>query len=133
PNTRRLLVEAGFAYHMDDYSDDQPFWDAAAGKPIVVVPYALDSNDMKFWTAPALTPRQWLDYAVASLDVLDREGATAPRMMSLGVPLRIIGRPGRIGTLDGFIQHVRRHADVWIATRLAIAQAFAAQVPPPAA
>ena len=133
PNTRRLLIEAGFSYHMDDYSDDQPFWDASAGKPIVVLPYALDSNDMKFWSAPALTPRQWLDYAIDTFDVLYREGAAAPRMMSLGVHLRIIGRPGRIGALEGFIRHVRRHPDVWIATRLAIAKTFAAQVPPPAA
>ncbi|MEZ5661494.1 MAG: polysaccharide deacetylase family protein, partial [Burkholderiaceae bacterium] len=55
-HTRRLLVEAGFKYHMDDYSDDRPFWSQTEAGPIVVLPYALDSNDMKFWTAPALTP-----------------------------------------------------------------------------
>ena len=68
--TRRLLIEEGFAYHMDDYSGDVPFWDRATvpGKPIAIVPYQLDSNDMKMWTDPALTPHQWLDYAKANLD-----------------------------------------------------------------
>jgi peptidoglycan/xylan/chitin deacetylase (PgdA/CDA1 family) len=64
-NTRRLLVEAGFDYHMDDYSGDVPFWDKATvpDKPIVIVPYQLDNNDMKMWTGPAMTPEQWLAYA----------------------------------------------------------------------
>lgn len=62
-NTRRLLVEAGFEYHMDDYSDDVPFWDTVDGKPILIMPYTVDSNDMKMWTAPAYTPEQWYRYA----------------------------------------------------------------------
>ena len=74
PRTRRLLVEAGFEYHMDDYSDDVPRWDmvetAAGHKPIVIVPYALDTNDMKFWLAPGYTPQQWLDYAIDTFDRL---------------------------------------------------------------
>ena len=130
PNTRRLLVEEGFTYHMDDYSDDQPFWDHVDGKPILVVPYALDSNDMKMWTAPALTPAEWLQYAIDTFDWLYREGAEAPRMMSLGVHLRIIGRPGRIGYFERFIQHVRQHDRVWIATRQAIAEYWGAHCPP---
>jgi allantoinase len=130
PNTRRLLVEEGFTYHMDDYSDDRPFWDYVDGRPILVVPYTLDSNDMKLWTAPALTPTEWLQYAIDTFDWLYREGAEAPRMMSLGVHLRIIGRPGRIGYFERFIQHVRRHDRVWIATRQAIAEHWAAHCPP---
>ncbi len=136
--TRRLLVEAGFLYHMDDYSDDRPFWDVVeveggARKPIVILPYALDSNDMKFWLAPALTARDWLQYATDSFDWLlaeaDRDGA---RYMSLGLHLRIIGRPGRIGALQGFLDHVeRRRGDIWIATREEIARAFASAVPAP--
>ena len=106
-NTRRLLVEQGFTYHMDDYSDDLPFWDVVDGRPILVIPYALDSNDMKFWTAPSLTPEQWLAYAVETFDVLYGEGATDPKMMSLGVHLRIIGRPGRIRAFERFVQHVK--------------------------
>ena len=130
PSTRRLLIEEGFTYHMDDYSDDRPFWDYVDGKPIVIVPYALDSNDMKMWTAPAFTPADWLRYAVDTFDWLYAEGESEPRMMSLGVHLRIIGRPGRIGYLERFIRHVERHERVWIATRKAIADHWAAQDPP---
>jgi peptidoglycan/xylan/chitin deacetylase (PgdA/CDA1 family) len=131
-NTRRLLVEAGFEYHMDDYSDDQPFWDTSHERPILVMPYALDTNDMKMWAHPAYTPRQWLEYAIDTFDVLYREGAAAPRMMSLGLHLRIIGRPGRIGALQRFLAHVRGHASVWVATRAAIAVRWRAVSPPPA-
>lgn len=133
--TRRLLAEAGYRYHMDDYSDDVPRWDvvetAAGPKPIVIVPYALDTNDMKFWLAPGYTPGQWLDYAVETFDRLYDEGAEAPRMMSLGLHLRIIGRPGRIGALERLIAHVRSRPGVWCASRLEIAEAFAAAVPAP--
>ncbi len=124
-NTRRLLVEQGFTYHMDDYSDDLPFWDQVDGKPILILPYALDSNDMKMWTQPALTPAQWLDYAVDTFDWLYGEGTEAPKMMSLGVHLRIIGRPGRIGYLEKFIRHVKARPRVWIATRKQIADHWA--------
>lgn len=129
PNTRRLLVEQGFTYHMDDFSDDVPFWDVVGGKAIVVVPYALDTNDMKFWTAPALTPEQWLAYAIETFEVLYDEGDTQPKMMSLGVHLRIIGRPGRIRALERFIEHVRSRSRVWIATRHEIATWWAANHP----
>ena len=130
-NTRRLLIEEGFGYHMDDYSDDQPFWDAVDGKPILILPYAMDSNDMKMWTAPALTPRQWLEYAIDSFDWLHREAAGgAARMMSLGVHLRIIGRPGRIGMLDAFIRHVKRHEGAWFASRAEIAERWRTANPP---
>ncbi len=133
--TRRLLAEAGFLYHMDDFSDDVPRWDVVetdkGPRPIVIVPYALDTNDMKFWLAPGYTPQQWLDYAVDTFDRLYAEGADQPVMMSLGLHLRIIGRPGRIGALERFIAHVQAHPGVWCATRLQIAQAFAAAVPAP--
>ncbi|WP_029075977.1 polysaccharide deacetylase family protein [Kaistia adipata] len=133
--TRRLLAEAGFAYHMDDFSDDVPRWDVvetdAGPKPIVIVPYALDTNDMKFWTAPSYTPQDWLDYAIATFDQLYEEGADGPKMMSLGLHLRIIGRPGRIGVLEKFIQYVKSQPDVWCATRLDIARHFAASIPAP--
>lgn len=129
PNTRRLLAEEGFRYHMDDYSDDQPFWDANGGKPIVIVPYALDTNDMKFWTDPALSTEQWLQYAIDSFEWLYDEGRHAPRMMSIGLHLRIIGRPGRIGAFEKFLRHVSHKPNVWITTRLAIAEHFAQSVP----
>lgn len=131
-NTRRLLIEAGFAYHMDDYSGDVPFWDreSVPGRPIVILPYQLDTNDMKMWTDPAYAPADWLDYARRSFDQLYREGAEGnPKMMSLGLHLRIIGRPGRIWAFEEFLRHVRRHDDVWIATRAEIADHFARAVP----
>jgi len=130
-HTRRLLREAGFVYHMDDFSDDLPFWADAGGQPIVVVPYALDSNDMKMWNAPSLTPDHWLKYALDSFDWLYQEAEAESRMMSLGVHLRIIGRPGRIGALQSFLEHVTAKPDVWIATRLAIAEHFKTQNPSP--
>lgn len=127
-NTRRLLSEAGFEYHMDDYSGDIPYWDrdTVPGKPMVIMPYQLDTNDMKMWTDPAMTPNQWLDYAVRCFDQLYAEGEEGnPKMMSLGLHLRIIGRPGRIWALEEFFRHVRSKSDVWVTTRRAIAQHFA--------
>ncbi len=129
PNTRRLLVEENFLYHMDDYSDDLPFWSSEGDKPIIIMPYAIDTNDMKLWTAPAYTPADWLQYAIDTFDCLYREGETAPKMMSLGLHLRVIGRPGRFGYLERFIEHVRKHDGVWIATRREIAAHFAVERP----
>ena len=140
--TRRLLQEEGFTYHMDDYSADTPFWAAVPGsdRPMVIVPYALDSNDMKMWVAPAYTPDLWLKYACDTFDVLLAEGRdantntnthTAPRMMSLGLHLRIIGRPGRIWALQRFLEHVGQASGVWVTTRRAIAEHFAAEVAAP--
>ena len=135
--TRRMLVEQGYRYHMDDYSDDFPFWDRVdmgdgTFRPMVILPYAVDSNDMKFWLAPAFTPQMWFEYARETFNWLleesKREGA---RMMSLGLHLRIIGRPGRIDALRKFLDHVLAHDDVWVATREQIADHFAANVPAP--
>jgi len=132
-NTRRLLQEAGCVYHMDDYSADAPFWGEVEGsaKPMVIVPYQLDTNDMKMWLAPGYLPSQWLEYAIDSFDRLHREGAQRPLLMSLGLHLRIIGRPGRIGALEKFLAHVSATRGVWVASRLQIAQHFAAEVPAP--
>lgn len=127
-NTRRLLIEEGFDYHMDDYSGDIPFWDRSTvpGRPIAIVPYQLDDNDMKMWTDPAYTPANWLDYAKTCFDQLYREGMEGnPKMMSLGLHLRIIGRPGRIWAFEAFLKHVRAHDGVWITTRREIAQHLA--------
>ncbi len=133
--TRRLLAEAGFFYHMDDFSDDVPRWTMVetthGPKAMVIVPYALDTNDMKFWLDPGFTPQAWLDYAIDTFDRLYEEGADRPVMMSLGLHLRIIGRPGRIGALEKFIAYVQSKPDVWSAPRLDIARAFAAAVPAP--
>ena len=121
-NTARLLAEAGFSYHMDDYSDDKPFWQRQGDTSILVLPYAVDTNDMKLWTTPAYSPSDWLQYAVDTFDCLYEEGRTQPRMMSLGLHLRVIGRPGRIGALKQFLEHVRSQQAVWLARRIDIAR-----------
>ncbi|MCB1623104.1 MAG: polysaccharide deacetylase family protein, partial [Pseudomonadales bacterium] len=121
-HTRQLLAEAGFLYHMDDYSRDEPWVDRSVAPHMLVLPYALDSNDMKLWSSPALTPAAWFEYAKDSFDWLYAEAARRERlMMSLGVHLRIIGRPGRIGAYESFLRYAASMRDVWIATRQEIA------------
>jgi allantoinase len=134
--TRRILLEQGYSYHMDDYSDDFPYWsmtemEDGSTRPMVVLPYAIDSNDMKFWLAPAFTPDMWLEYAKRTFNWLYHESKSdGARMMSLGLHLRIIGRPGRIDAFRQFLAHVGAHSDVWVATREDIAAHFAHTVPP---
>lgn len=112
-NTRRLLIEEGFRYHMDDYSDDLPFKDTETvpGKAITVIPYALDTNDMKMWTDPAYTPDMWAKYCIDSIDWMLREGRETPKLLSIGLHLRIIGRPGRMAALERVLEHVRRQGE----------------------
>jgi peptidoglycan/xylan/chitin deacetylase (PgdA/CDA1 family) len=122
-NTRALLAELGYTYHMDDYSGDVPYF--ASDQPhMVVVPYQLDTNDMKMWLNAAYTPDMWLKYAKDTFDTLYEEGGSTPRMMSVGLHLRIIGRPGRIWALAAFLKHVTTRQGVWIATREQIAERF---------
>ena len=126
-NTRRLLIEEGFRYHMDDYSDDLPFVDAETvpGRAITVMPYALDTNDMKMWTDPAYTPDMWAKYVCDSIDWMLREGRNRPKMLSVGLHLRIVGRPGRMAALERILDHVRRAGDaVWVAPRAEICERF---------
>ncbi|MGI9332825.1 MAG: polysaccharide deacetylase family protein [Gammaproteobacteria bacterium] len=130
-HTKSLLAEAGFRYHMDDYSQDLPFWESGLPASLLCVPYALDSNDMKLWTAPALTPADWLRYATDTFDWLYEEGRESPKMMSLGLHLRVIGRPGRIGYLQKFLDHVNRREEVWVARRIDIAERFECTHPAP--
>jgi peptidoglycan/xylan/chitin deacetylase (PgdA/CDA1 family) len=131
-NTRRLLAEEGFLYHMDDYGDDEPSWDCSHSRPIVVMPYQVDNNDMKMWAEPSYTPDQWLKYALDNLQWSLKEGEHEVNMMSLGLHLRIIGRPGRIWALEKFLSHVQdlngQCAGIWVATRAQIARHFAQHV-----
>jgi peptidoglycan/xylan/chitin deacetylase (PgdA/CDA1 family) len=124
PNTRRLVVEeGGFLYDADDYSDDLPFWDTVGGKKQLVVPYTLDSNDMRFATPQGFnTGEQFFTYLRDAFDTLYEEGKTAPKMMSVGLHCRLVGRPGRIAGLERFLKHVRQHNDVWICRRIDIAR-----------
>jgi len=135
--TRRILADEGYTYHMDDYSGDFPYWDqvslsGGSKKSMVILPYAIDSNDMKFWLSPSFTPDMWLDYAKRSFDWLLAEAFTqGARMMSLGLHLRIIGRPGRIGAFQDFLSYVKAHDNVWVTTRENIANHFSENVSPP--
>jgi peptidoglycan/xylan/chitin deacetylase (PgdA/CDA1 family) len=133
-NTRRLVQEAGCLYHMDDYSRDTPFWGDVAGskKKMIILPYQLDTNDMKMWLAPGYLPSHWLEYAVDTLDQMHKEASakvrTTPIMMSYGLHLRIVGRPGRIGYLEKFLKYASQKSGVWFARRVDIAKHFQANV-----
>ena len=132
PRTRQLVVEhGGFLYDADSYADDLPYWVSGAGTSHLVVPYTLDTNDMRCATPQGFNSgEQFYAYLRDAFDVLYREGVEgAPKMLSVGLHLRIIGRPGRIWALEKFLRHVGNHPDVWIASRLDIARRFAACVP----
>ncbi|MDE2134395.1 MAG: allantoinase PuuE [Alphaproteobacteria bacterium] len=124
PNTRRLVVEhGGFLYDADDYNDELPFWVREGGKPHLVVPYTLDANDMRFATAQGFNSGdQFFAYLKDSFDVLYAEGATAPKMMSVGLHCRLAGRPGRFAALARFVKYAQGHKDVWFCRRVDIAQ-----------
>ena len=120
PNTRRLVVEnGGFLYDADDYNDDLPWYDTRHGKPQLVVPYTLDANDMRFASAQGFNSGdQFLAYLKDAFDVLYAEGN---RMMSVGLHCRLIGRPGRLKSLERFLKYVRGKK-VWFARRIEIAR-----------
>ena len=108
PNTRRLLMEEGGSYDSDAYNDDLPFVVGEPDKPHVVLPYAFDTNDMQFLNTNRFArPADFVDYVLDAFDALRREGAHAPKMMSVGLHLRIIGRPGRIGALERILAAMR--------------------------
>ncbi|MCF8579363.1 allantoinase PuuE [Enterobacter ludwigii] len=128
PNTRQLVVEhGGFDYDSDYYGDDLPFWTEVAcsdgtRKPHLIVPYTLDANDMRFATAQGFnTAEQFYTYLKDSFDVLYEEGENAPKMMSIGMHCRLLGRPGRFRALQRFLDYVQQHERVWVCTRQQIA------------
>nr|WP_209877008.1 allantoinase PuuE [Azospirillum soli] len=131
PNTWRLVSEeSGFVYNADSYADDLPYWDDVYGRPQLIVPYTLDANDMRFATNQGFnTGEQFFTYLKDSFDVLYAEGADQPKMMSVGLHCRLVGRPGRAAALARFLDYVRGHDKVWVATRLAIAQHWMAEHP----
>jgi allantoinase len=133
PNTRRLVAEhGGFVYDADYYGDDLPFWTAVetstgALKPHLIVPYTLDTNDMRFAAAQGFNSgTQFYDYLKDAFDVLYREGdplgLDRPKMLSIGMHCRIIGRPARAAALERFLDYVHSHHKVWIARRIDIAR-----------
>jgi putative urate catabolism protein len=135
PNTRRLVVEhGGFVYDADSYADDLPYWTDVetrdGTKPQLVVPYTLDTNDMRFATAQGFhTGEQFLTYCRDAFDVLHAEGEHAPKMLSIGLHCRIVGRPARTAALARFLDYVQQHEDVWVARRIDIARHWIAAHP----
>ena len=130
PNTRRLAAaEGGFLYDADDYSDDLPFWTTPNGKPHLIVPYTLEANDMRFSGGGFNTGEQFYSYLKDAFDVLYAEGETAPKMMSVGLHCRIVGRPGKMAGLERFIKYALGHKDVWFCRRVEIARHWAARHP----
>ena len=130
PNTRRLVESLGdFLYDADDYSDDLPFWDEVAGRPHLIVPYTLETNDMRFPGTGLNTGEQFYSYLKDTFDVFYAEGETAPKMMSVGLHCRIVGRPGKMAGLERFIKYALGHKDVWFCRRVEIARHWRARHP----
>jgi putative urate catabolism protein len=124
PNTRRLVAEhGGFLYDADDYNDDLPYWALVEGKAQLIVPYTLDANDMRFAAVQGFNSGdQFFTYLKDSFDVLYAEGAETPRMMSVGLHCRLVGRPGRMAALERFIDYAKGHEAVWFCRRVEIAR-----------
>jgi peptidoglycan/xylan/chitin deacetylase (PgdA/CDA1 family) len=123
-NTIRLLMEAGgFLYLCDSYADDLPYWIKGRKNPQLIIPYTLDANDMRFVNPQGFGGGdQFFTYLKDSFDVLYAEGATSPKMMSVGLHCRLVGRPGRAAALMRFLDYVQMHDRVWVPTRLEIAE-----------
>jgi len=128
PNSHRLVAEeGGFIYNADSYADDVPYWDLSCGRPQLMVPYTLDANDMRFATAQGFNSgAQFYRYLKDTFKTLRAEGG---RMMSVGLHCRLAGRPGRAAAVRKFLKYVSGKDDVWIATRLDIANHWRAQHP----
>jgi putative urate catabolism protein len=129
PNTRRLLVDhGGFEYDSDYYGDDLPFWmrvQRSDGQvvPHLVVPYTLDSNDMRFSLPQGFSQSEdFFTYLRDSFDTLYAEGDESPKMLSVGMHCRLLGRPGRMVALQRFLDHIAKHDRVWVCRRVDIAR-----------
>ena len=124
PNTRDLVFdEGGFLYDSDSYSDDLPYWEKRGNKRQLIIPYTLDNNDMRFATNQGFnTGDHFYNYLKDSFDALYEEGKISPKMMSVGLHCRLIGRPGRIQSLKKFLDYVLKFNDIWICKRIDIAK-----------
>ncbi|WP_370330985.1 allantoinase PuuE [Mycolicibacterium hippocampi] len=134
PATRRLLVEhGGFVYDSDSYADDLPYWTRVHGTNHLVVPYTLDTNDMRFAIAGGFpSGDEFFTHLRDAFDVLYAEGvAGAPKMLSVGLHCRLVGRPARIASLERFLDHVQSHEGVWITRRIDIARHWEEHFPAP--
>jgi peptidoglycan/xylan/chitin deacetylase (PgdA/CDA1 family) len=132
-NTRRLLLEhGGFLYDSDSYNDELPYWVKVGNQPHLVVPYSLTTNDAKFGRGVFGTGEDFFSFLRDSFDLLYEEGAETPRLMSIGLHMRLTGHPGRAKALIRFIEHARAHDRVWICRREDIARHWIDRFPPPA-
>ena len=133
PNTRRLVSEhGGFLYDADSYADDLPYWEKVGDRHELIVPYTLDANDMRFATPQGFNSGdQFFAYLRDSFDTLYEEVAETPRMMSIGLHCRLIGRPGRLKALERFLDHALAHENVWFARRVDIARVWREAFPIP--
>lgn len=124
PNTRRLVNEyGGFLYDSDSYADDLPYWCEDFESPHLVVPYTLDVNDMRFAAPQGFNAGdQFLNYLTDTFDELYAEGAETPKMMSVGLHCRIVGKPGRAAALRKFLTYITDKPDVWVCRRIDIAR-----------
>ncbi|UPH69805.1 allantoinase PuuE [Abyssibius alkaniclasticus] len=132
-NTVRLVAESGaMDYISDTYDDDLPYWAEIGARDQLIIPYTLEANDMRFATAPGYsTGEQFYQYLRDAFDVLYAEGAAgAPKMLSIGLHCRLIGRPGKIAGLMRFLDHAQAHEGVWFARRADIAAHWAKAHPP---
>ena len=122
-NTRELVVEeGGFVYDCNAYNDDVPYYTQVHGNPWLVVPYSLEVNDYGFWRGQLSTPDDFFESARYCFDTLYREGATHPKMMSVGLHCRIIGKPARAAALRRFLEYVKGTPGVWLPRRIDIAR-----------
>ena len=129
-HTRRLLAEAGFLYDSDAYNDDTPYYVNVGDRRHLVLPYAFDSNDMQFQhTQRFSTAGEFAEYVCDAYDWLAQEGERVPRMLSIGLHLRMIARPGRMKSVDAILRHMAARGGAWIATREQIARHWIEHTP----
>ena len=133
PHTARLVAEeGGFLYHADSYADDLPYYEHVHGRPQLVVPYTLEANDMRFATAQGFNSGdQFFAYLRDAFDLLYHEGQTQPRMMSVGLHCRLVGRPGKAAALARFLDYVQAHDHAWVCRRVDIARHWLSTHPAP--
>ena len=138
PNTRRLVAEhGGYTYDSDYYGDDLPFWmpvqkSDGTTEQRLIVPYTLDANDMRFAAPQGFnTAEHFFTYLKDSFDVLYAEGESRPKMMSVGMHCRILGKPGRLRGLQKFLDYVQSHDKVWVCRRIDIAEHWKKHFPTP--
>jgi peptidoglycan/xylan/chitin deacetylase (PgdA/CDA1 family) len=129
------VEQGGFLYDSDSYADDLPYWVRVGDTPHLIVPYTLDTNDMRFATVQGFNSgTQFFDYLRDAFDTLYAEGDPAgldrPKMLSIGLHARVVGRPARMAALERFLDYIQARQHVWICQRVDIARHWASTHPP---